>query len=310
MFPFKLHRNTRTAWSLIVVTLLLAGGVVTTMHYAGAFTSAPEARIAYAGFDGNDYEVFTVNPDGSDLVQVTNNDVDDWGATWSPDHSQLAFRSMRTGNSAIYTMNADGTDIERITPDYLYVGSPTYQATLTWSPDGTHIAYSANHSGNWDIYKSAVNYRAHERLTSHPANDLHPDWSVNDEIIFNSDREGRLEIFTIDADGTNLQREWAHTGEAFTIMVPRWSPDGTSYLVFKNYDTVEADIFLINSNGEMSQLTIGAGIDRVPTFSPDGTHIVFRSERDGDSDIYTMNLRTGDVLPLTNDNNTNMSPDW
>lgn len=280
------------------------------MHLAGVFTTPPEARIAYAGFDGNDYEIFTVNPDGSDLIQLTNNDVDDWGATWSPDHTELAFRSMRTGNSAIYTMNVDGTDVTRITPDYLYVGSPTYQATLTWSPDGSRIAYSANNAGNWDIYTSSVTHYAHERLTTHPANDLHPDWSVNNEIIFNSDRDGRLEVFTIDADGLNLQRVWEHTGEGFTIMVPRWSPAGDSYLVFKNYTIEEADIFLVHTNGQIEQLTLDAGIDRVPTFNPDGTQIVFRSERDGDSDIYTMNLANGEILPLTSDNNTNMSPDW
>lgn len=309
MTSFKLHRNTRTALKIVVVTLLLVAGVVTLFHATSDVRNQADARIAYAGFDGNDYEIFTVNPDGSDLRQMTNNQVDDWGATWSPDRSMLAFRSMRDGNAAIYTMLADGSDVRRITPDYLYVGNPAFQATLTWSPDGSHIAYSASAGNNWDIYTSRIADSYVERLTVHPGNDLHPDWSVNDEIIFNSDRDGLLEIYTVDANNGNVTRLTNHDVNEGTYVFPRWSPDGDSFIFFKNFDAETADVFIVE-NGIERQITTDFAIDRVATFSPDGNAIVFRSERDGDSDIYTMNLRTGDVLPVTSDNNTNMSPDW
>lgn len=310
MQNINLHPNTQSALRLVFATLLLAGGIVSLL-YLGQ-NNEPTYRIAFASHDGNDFEIFTVNPDGSDLIQITDNDYDDWGATWSPNREQLAFRSTRSGLPVIYVMDADGTNVERISDSKLYVGNPYYQATMSWSPDGSQLVYSANLNGNWDIWVSNLNNGQLMRLTNEISEDSHPDWSPDgSQIVFNSDRDGLFEIYTMNIDGTNVTR-LTHNQEAIVIF-PRWSPNGDEIVFFTNSleDGSQADIFIMNTHcNNIRQLTTHSAIDRVATYSPDGQSIVFRSERDGDSDIYTMNLNTGRIQPVSFNSQMDMSPDW
>ncbi|MGE5521817.1 MAG: TolB family protein, partial [Candidatus Dadabacteria bacterium] len=58
--------------------------------------------------DGGDYDVFAMNPDGSNLVQLTSNTVADGRATWSANGQLIAFLMGASGNRDIYVMNANG----------------------------------------------------------------------------------------------------------------------------------------------------------------------------------------------------------
>ncbi len=311
MLNINLHPNTQSALRIVFATLLLAGGIVSLLYLGQS--DQPTYRIAFASHDGNDFEIFTVNPDGTDLIQITDNVYDDWGATWSPNREQLAFRSTRNGIPAIYVMDSDGTNIEQISDPKLYVGNPYYQATMSWSPDGSQIVYSANLNGNWDIWISDLSDGKLTRLTSDLSEDVHPDWSPDgSQIVFNSDRDGLYEIYSMNVDGTNVSR-LTHNQEAI-VLFPRWSPNGSQIVFFTNSleDPTQADIFVMSAycNHSIRQLTTDVAIDRVATYSPDGQSIVFRSERDGDSDIYTMNLYTGRTQPVSFNSQMDMSPDW
>lgn len=305
MFP-KFHPNAKTAYKLVVATLVIAAGVVALMSFA------PEkevARITFSTFDGNDFEIFTANPDGSDLIQVTDNDYDDWGATWSPDRQQLAFRSMPSDSANIYLMDADGSNIRQVSAPQMTVGNPFYQGTMTWSPDGTHIAYAAYFSDNWDIWTTRLADNQITRLTDNPGDDLHPDWSADgSQIAYNRYDNGLLEIYVMDADGSNVTRLTKSAGGM--VMYPRWSPNGDEIVFFINHGEL-ADLFIMDADGNnVRRLTTHVAVDRVAVFSPDGDSIVFRSERDGDSDIYTMNLESGEISPVSVNAMMDMSPDW
>ena len=305
MFP-KFHPNTKSAFKLVFATLLLAAGVASLLYFA---PDNEVARIAFSTFDGNDFEIFTANPDGSDLVQITDNNHDDWGATWSPDRQQLAFRSAPADAAGIYVMDADGRNVSLISASQMHAGNPFYQATMTWSPDGSHIAYAAYFSGNWDIWTSRLSDGHLTRLTNDNGDDLHPDWSPDGtKIAFNRYYDGFLEIYTMDTDGTNITRLTKSDGGM--VMYPRWSPDGYEMTFFIN-EGDSADLYVMSINGSnIRQLTTDIAIDRVAAYSPDGDSIVFRSERDGDSDIYTMNLASGEISPVSVNNMIDMAPDW
>jgi hypothetical protein len=67
-----------------------------------------------ASRDGN-YEIYSMNPDGSDQTNLTNNGAVDENAIWSPDSRKIAFQSTRDGGYDIYVMNRDGTGITQLT---------------------------------------------------------------------------------------------------------------------------------------------------------------------------------------------------
>jgi Tol biopolymer transport system component len=73
-------------------------------------------RIAFPSHRDGDWDVCTMNPDGSDLQNLTQNEVfEDGYPCWSPDGRQIAFFSDRDGNFEIYVMRADGSEPRRVT---------------------------------------------------------------------------------------------------------------------------------------------------------------------------------------------------
>ena len=85
-------------------------------------------RIAFtSNRDGND-EIYVMNPDGSNVKRLTNNDADDEWPSWSPDGKRLAFQSFRDGNWEIYVMNADGSKQTNVSRN------PAADWEPAWSP--------------------------------------------------------------------------------------------------------------------------------------------------------------------------------
>ncbi len=85
------------------------------------------------------YDIFTANPDGSNLKQLTNSPGYDAEATISIDGKKIAFTSLRSGDLDIYSMDADGRHVKQLTHELGYDGGPFY------SPDRKWIVYRAYH---------------------------------------------------------------------------------------------------------------------------------------------------------------------
>jgi dipeptidyl aminopeptidase/acylaminoacyl peptidase len=86
--------------------------------------------------DGNS-EVYTMNPDGSGLTNLTNNPVEDDQPCYSPNGSTISFISDRDGNGEIYLMDPDGNNQMRLTH------TPEDEGESSWSSDGTQIAFAS-----------------------------------------------------------------------------------------------------------------------------------------------------------------------
>lgn len=79
---------------------------------------------------GIEHEIYTVRPDGSDMVKLTDNAWDDAYQTWSPDGMQIAFSSKQYGNYDVFVMHADGSGLRRL------ITSPLEETTPSWQPPG------------------------------------------------------------------------------------------------------------------------------------------------------------------------------
>lgn len=94
-------------------------------------------KIVFQRIDpGLSAEIYLMNPDGTNQIQLTNNPGAINGLpSWSPDRQKIAFVSGRDGNAEIYMMNADGSNQTRLSQ------TPAWEDTPSWSPDGTRIAF-------------------------------------------------------------------------------------------------------------------------------------------------------------------------
>ena len=148
------------------------------------------------------FEIYLMNPDGTDLVRLTHNTVFETGITWSPDGSRIAFKSYRDGNDEIYVMNADGSAPKRLTHNPLSDWYPV------WSPDGAQIAFSYGswEQETWAVYVMKADGSAQKLLTE-PSDSGNVTWSPDgSKIAFGNERQGGGEIYIMDLDSAKLKR--------------------------------------------------------------------------------------------------------
>jgi len=96
-------------------------------------------KILFGSTEAGNGDLFTMSPDGTGIVNLTNHSAFDWSGDWSPDGSKIAFYSTRDGGD-IYVMDADGGQVTRLTDIHASVQSPS------WSPDGEKIAFLSSGS--------------------------------------------------------------------------------------------------------------------------------------------------------------------
>ena len=142
-----------------------AGAVADTALVTVAPLEPPDQILFVSERDGN-AEVYVMDADGSNPVNLTNDIAGDDQPVWSPDGSKIAF----VKNTDIYVMNADGSAPVNLTNAAGIDDEPA------WSPDGTKVAFRSNRDGNFEIYVVNVDGTGQTRLTNDPAEDRTPRW--------------------------------------------------------------------------------------------------------------------------------------
>jgi uncharacterized protein YjdB len=132
-------------------------------------------------------------------------------------------------------------------------------------------------------------------------------------IAYVTDRDGNMEIYVMNADGSSPQRI---TNNAATDGSPTWTPDGTRIVYASNAaggTTGTFHIWIMNADGSgQRQLTQGTTSDFQPAVSPDGKTIAFTTDRDGGSNynIYLMNLDGSNLRQFTKALVPETNPVW
>jgi TolB protein len=289
---------------ILVVGLWLAAALAVVIVVTPARATFPgtNGRIVFSSNKDGNFELYSMNPDGTGVSRLTNNTADDINPDVSPDGSKIAFASNRDGNYEIYEMNFNGTSPVRIT------NNPSADLDPAWSPDGSKIVFEHDVGSNFDIFVMDADGFGPVNITNNPATDGSPAWSPSGtRIAFSTDRDGNFEIYTMNTNGTGLTRM---TNDPDTDEQPGWSPDGTS-IIFDSDRNGDFDIFKMNLEGVATELT-DAELDEVfPVFSPDG-HFFAYSIEDGDSkQIVTKRVSlTATTHQITNTTAINIDNNW
>jgi TolB protein len=260
-------------------------------------------RIAFTSNRDGCPRIYSMNPDGSSAVALTDCGTGGTGAAWSPDGTRVAFSS----SGHLYVMNAVGSELREVRP-----ADPTLLSLQqpAWSPDGMKLAASGvfqhyscgrectlqldsrllvmNADGNdvVSVIRGPTGYRA---VYYQPA------WSPNGEIAY-----AQGEIMVMYPDGTlgNLTNTPGSSDDG-----PAWSPDGTK-IAFRSYRSGHPDLYVMNADGSgVTQLTADAATEGRPAWSPDGKMIAFGSTSDLVAwELYVMNADGSGVTQLTTNN--------
>jgi len=163
--------------------------------------SMSSGKLIAASQSDGDNEIVTLNADGSDLQQLTNNSDNDVRPSISADGSKIAFVSNRDGNNEIYVMNSNGTNVLRLTNN----AADDYFPSM--SADGSKVIFSSDRDGNDEIYSINSNGTGLTRLTNDASADTTPAWSPDGTtILFCTDRDGNYEIYSANANGSSQTR--------------------------------------------------------------------------------------------------------
>lgn len=241
-------------------------------------------------------EIYLMNEDGTNPRRLTQNSDFDGFPSLSPDGTQIVFDSHRLrpeaeppNTSELFVMNTDGTAQMRLTPG----------SSATWSPDGKMITFHASASGKGQPIKPD------------------PGAATNDSDIF---------VLNVDdarrgARPRNITRSPAAIDDDAD-----WSPNGKQ-IVFTSHavtddplNSVTAEVYVINADGTgpASRLTSNLEEERAPTWSPDGTRILFMCRRGSPAlaggpptfELCVMHADGTGVTRLTDNAVPELTPSW
>ncbi|HUO59902.1 MAG TPA: Tol-Pal system beta propeller repeat protein TolB [Candidatus Acidoferrales bacterium] len=301
----KQYHETATDENARVIAHRFANEII--YRLGGGIQGIAETKIYFASTRTGQREIWSMDYDGANEHQITKLGSISLQPRISPDNSRLAFASFLKGGPDILMYSLD---LGRLV-NFPRFGGTTI--TPAWTSDGMRIAFSSSRAGNPNIFVCDANGGNLKRLTSGNGPDVSPVWNpkTNGQIAFVSGRTGLPQIYVMDADGSNLQRL---TNEGYAVS-PSWSPNG-QFLAFawiRHYGPGAPgaqDIYIMDiASRRWVQLTHDGGRNDVPSWSPDGRHIVFQSSRSGREEIWTMLADGSQQRQLTN-NGTNSQPNW
>jgi len=240
----------------------------------------------------------------------------DWQPQWSPDGKQIVFMSNREGgeffSENLWLINADGSGLRML---------PASGESPAWAPDNRRIAYL--YVGVHEIYTIAVvladgtdSYTLFENEdVRDPSGAQTPMlWYLYGGLDWSPD--GRRIAFV--AEGLWTARDDGSDARRIVLdgVSPAWSPDGRK-IAFKR----GCGIWVVTVDGTGEQQVFeepGCDVDAGsaplglcrPTWAPDGGRLAFHSEMDGDAEIYTIHLDGSGLTQLTDNDTSDVCPDW
>lgn len=270
-------------------------------------------KILFVSTRNEDADIYMMDPDGSNQMNLTNHPSHDYDPEWSPDGNRIVFVSERDGTADIYTMNLDGSDLIRLT----YPVNPSdpgdgrnIDRSPHWSPDGSEIVFNSLRDNFNDIWLMNADGSTQRKLNLPFGAHAYPKWSPDgNKIVFASmlAGEGHFDIYKVNRDGTDLQRL---SNDPSVDVMPCFNFNGDKIAFVSTRDN-NYDIWIMNADGsdKVNLTSLEAFGLYFPSWSPEGEKITYASGYNFDyNGIWIMNSDGSNKIRILSDNSTN--PAW
>lgn len=308
-----------TLYLFLICTLIM---FITTASSAATEVFTGENKIAFISERTGNKDIFVINDNGADLIQLTDSPLSDDNPQWSPDGNKILYFSYDWSffNTVyeLWVVNIDGSGRRQLDSNI------DDNFTPKWSQDSSRILYVAKEDKNTIITLINADGSNKSALTNPEEKACYPSWSPDYSKILYSIQNGEDNgLYLINPDGTNKTPVTTAKG---IFKEPDWSPDGSmitfvydSNSLFKLFDKEEG-IYVIGPDGKNE--TIIAKGDNI-SWCPDGKTISFIQKKDSqvttDSSVKTdikyrvflislKDKRTPN--PLTNKSSSIIFPAW
>ena len=280
------------------------------VNVAPVFAKAPTTpKILFTSTRDGNRDVYIMDPDGSEQVNLTQHRADDQQAVWSPTGEQILFVSDRGGVRDLYLMDPDGSNVRRIFKFKI----EDWRISPTWSPDGKQIVYS---HVNWDklmftLYIATLGKQEEEEFSMDSSD---PAWSPDGTEIA-CVVGGRITLINV---RTGSQKQLLPKKAQFWQNAPSWSAAGNKLVFSWNKNPLPPDhrlgidavpdawleketIYIANRDGTgLQQLVDEAGSYAIyPALSPNGDEVLYTQKIKGRFQIFKIDVNSGILTQLT-----------
>lgn len=298
--------------TLLLLCCLLGFDLIAPYIFS-AFAKAPTTpKIVFTASRDplNRRDIYIMDTDGHNQVNLTDHHADDLDPVWSPTGEHILFVSDRQGVPDLYLMEPDGSNVRRIFKEKTFRESPT------WSPDGEQIVYVHNRFQLNIAKKDGTQAEALTELFT--PSFVHPNWSPDGtKIAFDLLQEKRVDL--IDLQTRTIMPLLPEL--QFIMLYAEWSLDGKRIafagipkhqaLDLKNFFD-DMRVYIVNVDGTGLNQVVDAGKfgQRQPTWSPRGDALLFSGVgRLAEIQLFKVALDRPNPKQLT-DEGRNFDADW
>jgi Tol biopolymer transport system component len=210
---------------------------------------------------------------------------------WEASGRRFAMTALRGGDPVLVIHDTQGSD----RPVEIRLDTLSEIYNPSWSPDGTRIVFSALDGGYSDLFVYDLDRGTLERITADPYADLHPAWSPDGRTIAVATDRFTTDLDTLRFGAMRVGLLDLETG----IVRPLTPVPGYGATLFGESTPVAGGG---TAAGRLSSDVHEATKQVSPQWSPDGTAVYFVSDPDGTSNVYRMDLASGDLRRMTDVN--------